>query len=74
MSMEALAAFLRQLAIDEQLREELVAAASKRGLLFSPDELGKVDFELACTTLSDADDATKDDDTDSGFGIIEVPG
>jgi hypothetical protein len=73
MSKEALAAFLRQLAIDQQLREELVAAASKRGLLFSPDELGKVDFEQACTTLNDAVDATDDDDTAQGSGSIEVP-
>ena len=81
MSHEALAAFLRRLAVDRQLREELTLAAGKRGLLFTPDELGKVDFEQVCKALDDAGrkssalvDDRNDDDTDPGFGIIEVPG
>lgn len=77
MSTGDVAAFMRRMAIDEKLRSEMAAVASTRGFVFTPDELGAVDFEAACGQLSDKpmmqDVSIERAETDPGFGIIEIP-
>lgn len=77
MSTGDVAAFMRRMAVDEQLRGEMAAVASTRGFVFTPDELGAVDFEAACGRLMNkpmVKDASIDRaETDPGFGIIEIP-
>ena len=77
MSTGDVAAFMRRMAIDKQLRGELAAVASTRGFVFTPDELGTVDFEAACGRLLDKpsvkDESFERPETDPGFGIIEIP-
>ena len=77
MSTGDVAAFMRRMAVDEQLRGELASVASTRGFVFTPDELRRVDFEAACGRLPEDPKAYEDPldrvETDPGFGIIEIP-
>ena len=77
MSTGDVAAFMRRIAIDAQLRDEMAAVATTRGFVFTPDELARVDFEAACGRLLEPKqpkDETSDlIETDPGFGIIEIP-
>lgn len=77
MSTGDVAAFMRRMAVDKQLRGELAAVACTRGFVFTPDELGEVDFEAACGRLLEKQGMNEDEperiDTDPGFGIIEIP-
>lgn len=77
MSTGDVAAFMRRMAIDEELCSEVAAVANTRGFVFTTDELRAVDFEAACGRLVDIPKA-KDEgidrmETDPGFGIIEIP-
>lgn len=79
MSTGDLAAFMRRMAIDGNLRKEMAELASTRGFVFTSDELAGVDFEAACGRLIEpqqqADEATGLlVETDPGFGLIEIPG
>ncbi len=78
MSTENIAAFLRRVSLDNQLREELVGVASTRGLIFTSGELAAVDFESACKQITENPPellpAGDDYETDPGFGRIEIPG
>jgi hypothetical protein len=70
------AAFVRRVAEDGLLREELALVGSRYGFRFTADELATVG--LTTRTVVDpspADDADEQDDEpgDPGFGIIEVP-
>ena len=77
MSTGDVAAFMRRMAIDEQLRGELAEIACTRGFVFTPDELRAVDFEAACSRMVDIplvkEEALDRIETDPGFGIIEIP-
>lgn len=77
MSTENVAAFLRRVSLDNQLREELVDVAGTRGLMFTSGELAAVDFESACEQIaeqpSETPPAADEFETDPGFGIIEIP-
>ena len=77
MSTGDVAAFMRRMAVDEQLRGELAAVACTRGFVFTPEELRAVDFEAACGRLVDLpkvnEEAVDRLETDPGFGIIEIP-
>jgi hypothetical protein len=77
MSTGDVAAFMRRMAIDAQLRDEMAAVANTRGFVFTPDELAKVDFEAACGRLLEPQQPKPDIsdmmETDPGFGIIEIP-
>ena len=77
MSTGDVAAFMRRMAIDAQLRNEMTAVASTRGFVFTPDELAEVDFDAACGRLLEpkkpGDQTTDLIETDPGFGIIEIP-
>ena len=77
MSTDNVAAFLRRVSMDNQLREELVDVASTRGLLFTSGELAAVDFESACEQIAkqlpEALPAADEVESDPGFGIIEIP-
>ena len=77
MSTGDVAAFMRRMAIDEQLCGELAAVASTRGFVFTTEELRTIDFEAACGRLIDTpmlnDEALDRAETDPGFGIIEIP-
>jgi hypothetical protein len=69
MSKEVAAAFLRMLARNKQLREELAEVAGRHGFQFSPDDLTKLDLEGLGAEADDADDHL----SDRGFGAIESP-
>ena len=77
MSTGDVAAFMRRMAIDSQLRNEMAAIANTRGFVFTPEELARVDFEAACGRLLEPQtpNAETSDliETDPGFGIIEIP-
>ena len=77
MSTGDVAAFMRRMAIDSQLRNEMAAVANTRGFVFTPEELARVDFEAACGRLLDPQTPNSDTsdliETDPGFGIIEIP-
>ena len=77
MSKGDVAAFMQRMSIDSQLRDELIAVASTRGFVFTPDELAEVDFDAACGRLLDPKQASSTTadliETDPGFGIIEIP-
>ena len=69
MSKEVAAAFLRMVARNSQLREEIAALAGRHGFQFSPDDLTKPDLE----SLGPEDDDKNDRLSDRGFGPIDVP-
>jgi hypothetical protein len=77
MSTGDVAAFMRRMAIDAQLRNEMAAVANTRGFVFTPEELARVDFEAACGRLLEPQQPTDETldliETDPGFGIIEIP-
>ena len=77
MSTGDVAAFMRRISIDSQLRDEMAAVANSRGFVFTPDELAKVDFEAACGRLVEPQTPSEETadliETDPGFGIIEIP-
>ncbi len=81
MSRHAVAEFLRRVAVDKQLREDLVRLAGRHGLHFTAEELASVDLQSVYRGMSDAESTLRaalngleDDSSDPGFGIIEVPG
>jgi hypothetical protein len=69
MSIEVAAAFVRMVARNNQLREELAELAGRHGFRFSPDDLTKLDLE----SLGPEDDDEDDRLSDRGFGAIEAP-
>ncbi len=77
MSTGDVAAFMRRMAVDAQLRNEMAAVANTRGFVFTHEELAKVDFEAACGRLLEpqkpGDQISDLLETDPGFGIIEIP-
>jgi len=77
MSTGDVAAFMRRIAIDQQLQGELAAVACTRGFVFTPEELTEVDFEAACGRMIEHPIVNAESperiETDPGFGIIEVP-
>jgi hypothetical protein len=77
MSTGDVAAFMRRMAVDAQLRNEMTEVASTRGFVFTPDELARVDFEAACGRLLEPQKPREEIsdlmETDPGFGIIEIP-
>jgi len=77
MSTGDVAAFMRRMEIDEQLRREMAAMASARGFVFTHEELAGIDFEAACGRLvekpREVEDAQEVVESDPGFGIIEIP-
>jgi hypothetical protein len=70
MSKQVAAAFLRMVARNTQLREELAELAGRHGFSFSPDDLTKLDLENAWLDMDEPDDHL----SERGFGPIEVPG
>ncbi|UCD25302.1 MAG: Nif11-like leader peptide family natural product precursor [Gemmatimonadota bacterium] len=79
MSREMVAAFFREANRNPVLRQELAALAANHGFAFGPDELSELDFtELKPTaarpgTEAFMSSAVEDDESDPGFGIIEIP-
>ena len=69
MSIEVAAAFLRMVARNNQLRDELAELAGRHGFRFSPDDLTKLDLG----SLGPEDDEVNDPLSDPGFGVIECP-
>ena len=77
MSKGDVAAFMRRMTTDAQLRSEMTAVANTRGFVFTSEELATVDFEAACgrllEPLNPGNEISELIETDPGFGIIEIP-
>ena len=81
MSKDALAAFLKKVALDKQLQDELVAIAGKHGFPITSDELSDLDLTEVSGGSNHVNSkpgsrpTLPEDDPDDppGFGIIEVP-
>jgi hypothetical protein len=69
MSKEVAAAFLRMVARNSQLREELAEVAGRHGFQFSPDDLTMLSLE----SIGAEEDKEDNRLSDRGFGPIEAP-
>jgi hypothetical protein len=74
MSKAAIAAFLKQVAVDGNLQQALVEFAARHGFKFTPRELREVDLlNLANAISTEPPDEPDDDSEDPGFGMGEYP-
>lgn len=69
MSKQVAASFLRALASNRLLREEMAKLGKKHGYVFSPNHLEELQLEDLCGGEENGDDQL----SDRGFGAIEVP-
>ena len=74
MSKSAIAAFLREVAVDGNLQQALVEFATRHGFKFTTRELREVDLlNLSDAIPTEAPDEPDDDSVDSGLGMGEYP-
>ena len=69
MSKESAAAFMRMVARNGELREEIARLAARYGFRFSPDDLAGLEFDQLFAEEDEPDDRL----SDRGFGAIEAP-
>ncbi len=69
MSKDVAAAFMRMVARNVKLRDEITQLAARHGFRFSPDDLASLELDQLLAEDYEPDDRL----SDRGFGAIETP-